>query len=159
MMRNVIIVVTALLVVASTSVDAADTGDVIYSVLFPGWGQIRAGRYGRGALLVSAEIITLTGLMMADIQYDRAVEQYDRARAFYLNARYIGDAHYYFDTMNEKWDDAENLHTYRTILLGTAIGVWAAGVADMMWGGGGDGPPLSLDVSNGGFIVSKTFSF
>ena len=158
-MRNVIVMVMVLLVMASTSVEAADTGDVIYSVLFPGWGQIRSGRYGRGALLVSAEIITLTGLMMADVQYNRAVEQYDLARAFYLSAEYIGDARYYYDLMNEKWDSAENLNTYRNILLGTAIGVWAVGVVDMMWGGGDDGPPLSLDVSNGGFIVSKTFSF
>ncbi len=158
-MRNVIILMTALLVVGSTPVDAAETGDVIYSVLFPGWGQIRAGRYGRGALLVSAELITLTGLMMADIQYDRAVEQYDRARAFYMNAQYVGDARHYYDTMNEKWNDAEDLHTYRNILLGTAIGVWAVGIVDMVWGGDDDGPPLSLDVSSGGFTVSKTFSF
>jgi hypothetical protein len=159
-MRNVIIMATALLVAVSAPVDAAETGDVIYSVLFPGWGQIRAGRYGRGALLVSAELIVLTGLMMTDIQYDRAVEQYDRARAFYLNAQYIGDARYYYDTMNEKWNDAEDLHTYRNILLGAAVGVWTIGIVDMMWGGGGDGgPPLSLDVSSHGFTVSKTFSF
>ena len=148
-----------LLIAASTSTEAADTGDVLYSVLFPGWGQIRAGRYGRGALLASAEIIALTGLLMADIQYNRAVEQYDRARAFYLSSQYIGDAYYYYNVMNEKWDDADNLHTYRNILLGAAVGVWAVGVVDMMWGGGDDGPPLSLDVSNGGFVVSKSFSF
>lgn len=158
-MRNVIIATTMLLLIVSTSADAADTGDLLYSVLFPGWGQVRAGRYGRGALLVSAEIIALTGLMMADIQYDRAVEQYDRARAFYLNAQYIGDARYHYDVMNEKWNDAEDIHTYRNILVGTAIGVWAVGIVDMMWGGGDDGPPLSLDVSSGGFVVSKTFSF
>ena len=122
-MRTVILLLTAMLLVTSSPIEAADTGDVLYSVIFPGWGQIRSGRYGRGALLVSAEIITLTALMMADIQYDRTVEQYERARSFYLTSNYIGDAHYYYDTMNEKWDDAENLHKYRNIMVGAAIGI------------------------------------
>ena len=109
-------------------------------------------------------IILLTALLvvmssMADIQYDRTVEQYERARSFYLTSQYIGDAHYYYDAMNKKWDDAENLNKYRNIMVGAAIGVWAIGVVDMIWGGGGDEPPVTLDISHEGFVVSKTFSF
>jgi hypothetical protein len=153
-MRNVLI-----LAVAAGVSDAAGAGDVLYSALFPGWGQMKAGRYGRGALLVSAEIVSLTALFMADIQYDRAVEQYDRARALYLSARYIGDARTSYDTMLDKWDDAENLHTYRTAFLGAAIGVWAIGIVDMMWGGGDGEPPVTLDVRSDGFIVAGSLSF
>jgi hypothetical protein len=157
-MRNALLIAVAVSVLAAGAADAAGSGDLLYSVLFPGWGQMRAGRYGRGALLVSAEIISLTGLLMADIQYDRTVEQYDRARARYLTASYIGDARASYDTMLEKWDNAENLNRYRNAFLGAAIGVWAIGVVDMMWGGGGE-PPVTLNVSRGGFIVARSFSF
>ncbi len=158
-MRYVLLVTVVLLIAASTAADASDSGDVLYSVLFPGWGQIRTGRYGRGALLVSAEIISLTALLVSDIQYDRAVDQYERARAFYLNAQYIGDAHKYYDIMHEKWDDAENLNNYRSVLFGTAVGVWAIGIIDMLVGGDAGEPPVTLDVTHDGFTVTKTFSF
>lgn len=158
-MRNVLLVAVVMLIVTSSAADASGSGDVLYSVLFPGWGQIRAGKYGRGALLVSAEIISLTALLMTDIQYDRAVEQYERARAFYLTAQYIGDAHEYYDTMHEKWDDAENLHKYRNVLFGAAVGVWAIGIVDMLVGGDAEEPPVTLDITHDGFSVTKTFSF
>ncbi len=158
-MRYVLLVAVVLLIVTSTAADASDSGNVIYSVIFPGWGQIRTGRYGRGALLISAEFISLTALLVSDIQYDRAVEQYERAQAFYLNAQYIGDAHEYYDTMLEKWDDAEQLNKYRSVLFGTAVGVWAIGIIDMLMGGDDGEPPVTLDVTHDGFTVTKTFSF
>ncbi|MBN1165255.1 MAG: hypothetical protein JXB45_11795 [Candidatus Krumholzibacteriota bacterium] len=152
-------VLLVLFLLLSPSARAAEAEDIIYSVLFPGWGQLRSGRYTRGTLLMGAEIVTLAGLMIVNIQYDRAVEGYDNAKLMYDNATYIGDAHYHYDMMLEKYDSAENYHKYRNMMLGAAAGVWVIGVADMIWGKDAADPPLTLEVRNNGFMISKSFSF
>lgn len=158
-MRRLILAIMALLILSSSSVYASGGGNVWYSVVFPGWGQIKSARYGRGALLVSAEAISLAALLVTNIQYDRAVEQYDRAKTSYLSATYIGDANEYYERMSEKWDEAERLHKYRKILVGTAVGIWAIGIVDMLWGGDADRPSLSIEVGGDEFRVVKSITF
>ena len=157
-MRKTVLVVVVLLFSAS-SLQAAGGEGIWYSVLFPGWGQIRSGRYVRGSLLVSLELISLTSLVVANIQYNRAVEQYDRAKTNYLKASYVGDAYQSYNQMHEKWDDAERLNKYRKVLAGAALGVWAIGIADMLWGKDTEPPNLSLEVRGEDFLITKTFSF
>jgi hypothetical protein len=133
--------------------------NVPYSVIFPGWGQIRAGHYGRGALFMSGELVALTTLAIADIQYDRTVEQYDRAKAAYLGATYIGDAVYAYTLMNERWNSAEDLQTVRETALYAAIGIWVVNIADIVFFDGEGEPPLSISARPGGFLVTGALSF
>ncbi len=157
-MRKIIPAILVILISAG-SLQAAQAEDVVYSVLFPGWGQLRTGRYTRGTLLMGVEMITLTGLAVANIQYDREVEAYDRAKLLFNSATYIGDARMYYDQMVEKWDAADNLNKYRKVFVGAAVGVWVVGVADMIWGKDPSNPPISLEMRGDGFLVAKSFSF
>ena len=107
-MRKCIPVIMALLILSSTAALATDTGSKLYSVAFPGWGQMKSGRFGRGALFMGLEILNLTALAMTEIQYNRAVDQYESARAAYLAADYIGDIERNYSRMTMKWDEADN---------------------------------------------------
>ena len=156
-MKKAILTLVVLLLLAPPA-RAADN-DIWYSVVFPGWGQIRDGRYGRGTALVSAELVSLLGLVITDIQYSREVDKYESWRATYFAADYIGDKRAAFDTMNEKWNEAEDLHRYRNYFLGAAIGVWAIGVIDMAIGGEASPPPLALEARRDGFLVTRTIHF
>jgi len=158
-MKVVTILCTLVLVVLSLACEASASEEIIYSAIYPGWGQIRAGEYGRGMIFAGGELLSLVGLFISDLQYSRAAEDYDAARAAYLAADYIGDAQYYYDRMREKWDDAENLQTYRNAFLGAAIGIWVINIVDMAIGDGEESPGLSLSVDNGAFFVTKVFAF
>lgn len=158
-MKVVTILCTLVLVVLLLVCEACASEEIIYSTIYPGWGQIRAGDYGRGMIFAGGELMSLVGLFISDLQYSRAVENYDAARAAYLNADYIGDAQFYYDRMTEKWDEAENLHTYRNAFLGAAIGIWVINIVDMAIGDGEKPPGLSLSVDNGAFFVTKGFAF
>ncbi len=138
---------------------AAASEDLLYSVLFPGWGQTRIGHYGRGALFSGGEVVSLVTLVVSDLQYDRTVEQYERAKDSYLKARYIGDAVEQYRIMNEKWNSAEDLNRLRNIALGAAIGIWAINIADMIIDGEKPFPPITLRCFEDGFAASVTFAF
>ena len=158
-MRRIVpfLLVIALSVLAST--EARGGENVWYSAMVPGWGQVRAGHYGRGGLFMSGELVALTTLVIADIQYDRAVEQYDRAKASYLNATYIGDAVYEYALMHERWNSAEDLNGLRQTALYAAIGIWAVSVVDMIIFDSKAEPPLSISARRDGFIVTGSLSF
>jgi len=158
-MKALVIGTMICLIISASAHDAVGGEKLIYAVLFPGLGHIKTGHYGRGAIFAGAELVSLLSLAVTQIQYNRTVEQYDQAKSFYLTADYIGDAQHYYDRMNTKWDDAENLHRYRNILLGTAIGIWAVNIIDMAFIKDGDGPPVSLHVGRDGFLIAKTFTF
>lgn len=158
-MKAATILCAFLLVVLSLACEASASDKIICSAIYPGWGQIRSGEYGRGMIFAGGELLSLLGLFISDLQYSRAVEDYDAARAAYLTADYIGDAEYHYDRMMEKWDDAENLQTYRNAFLGAAIGIWVVNIVDMAIGDGEDSPGLSLSVDNGAFFVTKGFAF
>ena len=158
-MKAVTILCTILLVALSITGDASASDKIIYSALYPGWGQIRSGEYGRGMIFAGGELLSLVGLFISDLQYSRAVEDYDSAKAAYLNADYIGDAEYYYDRMLDKWDEAESLQAYRNAFLGAAIGIWVINIIDMSIGDDDEPPGLSLSVDRGSFFVTKGFTF
>jgi len=158
-MRSSVIAVIVVIAIGLGAAEARGGENLWRSVLVPGWGQLEAGHYGRGSLFLSGELVSLAALMMSDIQYRRAVEQYDRAKASYLNARYIGDAVREYGVMNEKWDDAEKLDGYRRTAAAAAIGVWVVNVVDILLFDEREEPLLSLDQVPGGFIVTRRFSF
>ncbi|MCX5752603.1 MAG: DUF5683 domain-containing protein [Candidatus Krumholzibacteria bacterium] len=158
-MRRIVPLLLIIAVSVLASTEARSGENVWYSIAVPGWGQVRAGHYGRGALFLSGELVALTTLAIADIQYNRAVEQYDRAKASYLHATYIGDAVDEYALMHERWDSADNLYGIRQTTLYVAIGVWAINVVDMIIFDSKEEPPLSISARPGGFLVTGSISF
>ncbi len=158
-MRRIMLFLLLIAVGVLASGGAQGGENVWYSALVPGWGQTRAGHYGRGAIFISGELVALTTLMIADIQYNRAVEQYDRAKASYLHATYIGDAASEYAIMHERWDGASDLHRIRQAALYAAIGIWAVNVVDMIIFDSKGEPPLSISARPDGFLVTGSLSF
>jgi hypothetical protein len=158
-MKRLIAAVLVFAAAACTAAESRAGENLWYSVFVPGWGQTRAGHYGRGALFAGGEVVSLLALVVSDIQYDRAVEQYDRAKAAYLGATYIGDAVEQYDIMQEKWDSAENLHRYRNIALGAAVAVWVVNIVDIALFDESPSPPLAVTPRRGGFAIAASLSF
>ena len=158
-MRKTILFLFVMLPVVLASLEADAGENIWYSVFVPGWGQVQSGHYGRGALFMGAELVSLTTLAIADIQYNRSVEQYDRAKASYLHASYIGDALYEYDIMHARLDRADELHGYRQAAFYAAVGIWAVSIVDMILFDDKGEPPLSLEVRRGGFLVTGSLSF
>jgi len=160
MKRLITVLLLIFISVTVTSSGSYGGENLYYSVLFPGWGQMKDGRYGSGTLFMGTELILLTGVLMSNIQYDRDVEQYEDARAAFRTAVYIGDKMDYHREMMDKWDDADRMDTYRKVLAGAAVGVWAINIVDMMWRGEDrNTQPVSMEVRGEGFLITKSFSF
>ena len=51
---------------------------------------MKTGRYARGTLFMGTELIALTGLVIANIQYDRDIEAFEYSSQLFKNATYIG---------------------------------------------------------------------
>jgi hypothetical protein len=159
-MRRFICLAAVAFIVGSTPVSAAAAENIWYSVFVPGLGQIESGHYGRGSLFLGAELASLSALGIIHLQYDRTVDQYNRAKAEYLNARFIGDAQTSFVLMHQKWNDANKLYRWQTAATAAAIGVWAVNVVDMaLFDRKDDRPLLSMEMKPGGFLVLGTVSF
>ncbi|MCD6380348.1 hypothetical protein J7M07_07900 [bacterium] len=84
-MRLITVMVLLILFFSSAGYSAPAEG-IVYSALFPGWGQMKTGRYGRGTLFMGTEVIALAGIAIANIQYDRGLEAYERSIQFFRNA-------------------------------------------------------------------------
>lgn len=158
-MRRIVLFLLIIAMSALASTEGRSGENMWYSTLVPGWGQVRAGHYGRGALFMSGELVALTALAIADIQYNRAVEQYDRAKGSYLHATYIGDATGEYALMHERWNSANDLHGIRQTALYTAIGIWAVNMADMIFFDADREPPLSVSARSDGFLVTGSLAF
>jgi len=97
--------------------------------------------------------------MISDLQYDRSVEQYDRAKAAYLSATYIADAASEYLLMRDHWDSADNLYGIRQMALNAAIGIWVVNIVDIVFFDENEEPPLSFEVRPSGFLVTGSLSF
>lgn len=157
-MKRIIILVMLAVMIGSTA-EASENENLYYSILLPGWGQLRTGHYGKGSIFMGAELVSLLSIVVTQVQYNRAVEQYDRAKNFYLNASYIGDAVDNYNLMLRKWDDAERLYKYRKAFIGAAIGVYVINVVDMALFSREERAPLNLTLKDGGFLLTTGFSF
>jgi hypothetical protein len=152
-------VMVLLILFFSSAVYCAPVEGIVYSTLFPGWGQMKTGRYGRGTLFMGTEIIALTGIAIANIQYDREVEAFERSSQLFKIATYIGDIEYYNNQMKENWESADRTDTYRKVLVGAAIGIWAINLIDMIWGHNAEEIPISMEIKKSEFLITKSFRF
>ena len=157
-MRLVAVILLTILFFSS-ALYGAPVEEVVYSTLFPGWGQMKTGRYARGTLFMGTELIVLTGLVIANIQYDRDIEAFEYSSQLFKNATYIGDLEYYSNQMKEKWEDADKMDSYRKVLAGAAIGIWTISLIDMIWGSDAEEVPISLEINKNEFLITKSFKF
>ena len=85
--RNLVCaVITVLLVAACAAPGWADRGAGYYipALLLPGYGQSSDGHYTKGAVIAGVAVAGWIGLFATQINYNRAVEQYDIAKSLYL---------------------------------------------------------------------------
>ena len=157
-MRLVAVILLTILFLSSALYGAPVEG-VVYSTIFPGWGQMETGRYARGTLFMGTELIALTGLVIANIQYDRDIEALKYSNQLFKNATYIGDLEYYSKQMKDKWEDADKIDSYRKVLAGAAIGIWTISLVDMIWGSDAEEVPISLEINKNEFLITKSFKF
>ncbi len=158
MRRTVAAVLVAMIL--SSPVSAADrTEEIIKSCLLPGWGQISAGRYTRGTVMMGVAIVTFGAIGGLTLQYNRHVDSYEQAAKGYSQATYIGDAESYYSRMTDSWNDADDAYGYRNVALGVLAGMYLWSILDMTLGPEASTPPVSLEIRKDGFMVAGTLRF
>jgi hypothetical protein len=119
----------------------AKTSAVIRSLLLPGTGQAHQGHYGKAAAFAGAAIISGTGLLVTQINYNREVDRFDAAKADYnslvagwqnggvLNAA-VATASY--NTMLGAQDEADSWLKWRNVFLTTLIVTYTVNLVDIL---------------------------
>jgi hypothetical protein len=158
-MKRITGLMAAVLILAPGGARSAEAEQIVRSVIFPGWGQYHAGRYTRGTIMMGSAIVTLAAIGGTTLQYNRFVESFEEAQRGYLNSSYIGDAQYYFQSMTDNWNDADEMYDYRSILIGVAAGLWAWSALDMAFGPEASRPPVSLEPARDGWRVALIIPF
>jgi hypothetical protein len=145
-------------------------GVVLRSVAFPGWGQIHEGRFLHGAVFSGLTVAALTGLVVADVNYDRSVERLDSAILRYRNAGSADQALVDFRSLPGLYDEADGRYNWRKGFLYAAIGVWALNLVDVLLLAPPEeepflsraddaGPRLAVMPARDGWRIGASFSF
>jgi hypothetical protein len=101
--------------------------------LIPGWGQLYAQRPVRGFLALAAEAALIGGAVAADRRMASFDRGYDHAVARYRAAVDADDITAARGRMARKYDDIRDSESARNALIGSAAGVWIAGIIDAVW--------------------------
>lgn len=158
-MKRITALMAAALILSSGGARAAETEEIVRSIVFPGWGQYHTGRYTRGTIMMGSAIVTLAAIGGTTLQYNRFVESYEEAQRGFLTATYVGDARDYYNDMTAAWNDADDMHGYRSILIGVAAGLWVWSALDMAFGPEASRPPIALEPAPGGWRVALNIPF
>lgn len=165
-----IITVAALItVLAAASVQAGGVdSSLLRSLLFPGSGQAQQGHYTRAALFAAGGVVGGVGVFITQIHYNRAVEDYDRARARYADladrlddgqlVRYE-DITSTYDAMQSAYDQADTRYAWRNFFLGTLITAYTLNIVDILMNPGDTPSSVSVDTDGHNLRVVKTFNF
>ena len=101
------------------------------SFIIPGWGQLYSVRSFIGKLYLTMQITSLASLGISHLNYENRRDEYDKMRIYYNNQSksYSNEAEARIKLINayNKLDDA---HQYRTIILYSAIGIYALNLLD-----------------------------
>jgi len=150
---------------------AGEAPSIWRSILLPGAGQAHQGHYTKAAIFSSAAVISAVGLMVSQINYDRAVERYDDQKATYLgypSSLDNGDVVRYEDItgtyaeMTDAWNSAEDRATWRDVFLGALVVTYAANLVDVILSQPDTGErsvPVSLEVSADRVMLVREFRF
>lgn len=103
---------------------------VLRSALLPGWGQFYWGEKKRGALWTGLQAAAVAGLVFADVNYRKAVDELNSAVERYNKATDVEDIDRYRSEMWRRSDEADRAYDARLIALGLASGIWLLNVLD-----------------------------
>lgn len=122
--------------------EVSDQTAFFRSALFPGLGQFYRGRSTRGWLFAAAGGLALGASAATIFGYRSALDEYQQTLRNNTSGRpnktslsreeLFGTV----DGLEGAYDDAERMHLYRTIALGTLAGVWAWNLFDSLRGPG-----------------------
>ena len=154
-MRNINLALTLLSIVLPCCVHAEDDvfatrkiaskkEAVILSALFPGLGQLSAGRQVVGTILLISEIGSLATALTANENYKTRLDNFERIKSEYEQMA-AGNSER--DLAQQKWDelrkdadDLDDLHRLRRAFTAAAVGVYIYSLADILLG---DAPEAS----------------
>lgn len=155
------------LTAASSQAGTVDSS-LLRSMLFPGSGQAQRGHYTRAALFAAGGVIGGVGVFISQIQYNRAVEDYERERADYAMladkidagelVRY-GDITSTYAAMQTAYDQADTRYAWRNFFLGTLITAYTLNIVDILMNPGESSNSISMDVHGDGVRLVKSFNF
>jgi hypothetical protein len=92
------------------------TDNMLKSAIAPGWGQMSAGQFTKGQIILGTELVIIGSYIYF---YDQYKTQYDE----YEKANYIVDIEDYYKKANE-------YHTASRAVLGIGIAVWIYNLYD-----------------------------
>ena len=105
------------------------------SMLVPGLGQYLEKRYVSGTAFLITGVGAVTLAAISSVQYNSAVDSYDRARGQYLKAFTGDDIKTAEEKMRETYNNAESKFKFRQVAFGTLGIVWTANVLHAMIAG------------------------
>lgn len=141
--RNVILqlVVVALVGSMMPGMALAKTSAVIRSLLLPGTGQAHEGHYTKAAVFSGAAIISGAGLFVSQVQYNRAVDdfnsaqdQYNTQLADWQNGGVLSSTLLNTDyaAMQNASDEADTRLKWRNFFLGTLVATYTLNLIDVL---------------------------
>lgn len=111
---------------------------VVLSLLFPGLGQMTAGKKKTGVTLFLAEAASLVLFVNSHENYSTKLTTYDKDVGEYNKIAKVNRGRYsraqkLYDDLKDQSDELDNLNTLRNTALIVAAGVWAYNVIDAIF--------------------------
>jgi|GEM_PF-2048219 len=175
-----VIVIAAGITVPAAPVAQARGGlNFAFNVLVPGRGQAQRGRYTRAAILGGGAVAAWAGLMVTQIDYNRAVDEFNAASTTYngyrnrLSAGEIVAQMDIDDTwteVNRSFQSADHRYTVRNLFIGGVVLVYALNFVDLLTSETQTGeldaarvaphaPSWRVNLTPDRFALEKTFHF
>lgn len=100
------------------------------SLVFPGSGQLYAGRRTKGAFITILQVASIGGAVVTSLNASSARSDYDDAYNAYKRASTSGDISDARDEMNRKYDTVSSAKTLQLYLIGVVAAVYAYNIID-----------------------------
>lgn len=105
---------------------------MLRSLFIPGWGQVYSGEKFRGYLITSSVIVTAGAIFYLDRNFDKKLNDYNKALAEYNSATAIEERIVLKSFMDERQRDAYVAETDRNTALAIGAALWAYNVLDAL---------------------------
>ena len=163
--------VVAMLVLLPTQAAAGEAGVVIRSMLLPGSGQAQQGNYKKAAIFAGAFVGSAFGLIVSQVYYNQAVDNYRLNRDTYLSFpdRLMGgeiisinEINQTYADMNSHFDVATDREQVRDFFVVALVTVYVVNIVDVLIS-----PPhdpetarnIQIEASPEGVFLTKSFRF
>ena len=102
----------------------------IKSLYFPGSGQRYADYKGKGYLISFLQVASIAGLIQTTMMSIDAKKEYDDAKDAYYNSATPESYDVTYQIVQDKYDDANQAHTFQLISAGMLAGVYLYNIID-----------------------------